>query len=90
MPLVNQPSGSIYRDNNDNLPWAGTPMDFIMDAQIHEGRVETLALQGAPKAVDLVRRTAEGRSPVNSRLTDENRAQAQAIVELIEAQSAVK
>lgn len=86
VPLVNQPSGSIYRDSNDNLPWAGTPMDFIMDAQIHEGRVETLALQGDPKCQELVRRTAEGRSPVNKSLTDQNRAQAQSILRLIESQ----
>lgn len=87
VPLVNQPSGSIYRDSNDNLPWAGTPMDFIMDAQINEGRIEQLAKDGDPKCIELVRRTAEGRSPVDKSLTDQNRAQANSVLSLIEAKA---
>jgi N-acetyl-anhydromuramyl-L-alanine amidase AmpD len=85
VPLVNQRSGSIYRESNDVLPWAGTPMDFIIDAQTHEGRVEALALRGGPKALALVKAVAAGKSPVNADLTDENRAQAQAILDYIAA-----
>ena len=85
VPLINQRSGSIYRESNDVLPWAGTPMDFVMDAQIHEGRVEALAMRGAPKALALVTAVAEGKSPVNADLTDENRAQAQAVLDYIES-----
>lgn len=85
VPLVNQPSGSIYRDSNNPLPWAGTPMDFIIDAQTHEGRVEALASKGFPSALALVRAVAEGKSPVNDSLTDDNRAHAQSILNYIEA-----
>jgi hypothetical protein len=87
VPLVSQPSASIYRESNDPLPWQGTPLDFVIDAQTHEGRVETLALQGVPKAVELVRAVAEGLSPVDDDLTDDNRAQAAAIANLIPPQS---
>jgi hypothetical protein len=87
VPTVKRPSNSIYRDSNNNLPWEGTEMDFIIDGQTHEGRVEALALRGAPKALELVRRTAEGRSPVNAWLTDDNRAQAQSILRLAETQA---
>lgn len=83
VPLVTQPSGSIYRESNDPLPWAGTPMDFIMDAQIHEGRVETLAIQGVPKAKALVQAVADGTSPVSDSLGPDAVAQAQAILDVI-------
>lgn len=83
MALIKAPSGSIYRTSNDPLPWEGTPMDFIIDAQTHEGRVESLAIEGFPSAVDLVTAVAEGRSPVNDQLSDDNRARAQNILDFI-------
>lgn len=85
MPTVRQPSGSIYRENNDLLPWEGTPMDFVLDKASHEGRVETLALQGNAVAQELVRRTAEGRSPVDKSISDRERQQAKDIAKLLDA-----
>lgn len=84
VPTVKRRSNSIYRDSNDLLPWEGTEMDFIIDGQNHEGRVEQLAKDGDPRAVALVKRTASGNSPVNDSLSDEDRAHAQAIVDLLE------
>lgn len=85
VPLVNQPSGSIYRDDNKPLSWAGTPLDFVIDAQTHEGRVESLALLGFPPSIALVRRTAEGKSPVNDSLSDFDRAHAKSVLDFIES-----
>jgi predicted chitinase len=79
VPTVKRPSGSIYRDNNNNLPWEGTEMDFVIDAQTHEGRVEALAEKGDPTAVELVARIVEGRSPVQDSLSDTDVAHAQAV-----------
>jgi hypothetical protein len=83
VPLVSQRSGSIYRESNAVLPWQGTPLDFIMDAHIHEGRVEALATCGVSKALALVKAVAEGKSPVNADLSDDDRAQAQAVLDYI-------
>jgi hypothetical protein len=85
VPLVSRPSRSIYRESNNDLPWQGTPLDFVIDAQVHEGRVEALAMRGAPKALAMVKAVAEGRSPVDADLSDENRAQAQAVLDYMES-----
>jgi hypothetical protein len=60
-------------------------MDFIIDAQTHEGRVEALAARGSTKALSLVKRTAAGESPVDASLTDENRAQAKDVLAYIDS-----
>jgi hypothetical protein len=83
VPTVKRPSGSIYRDSNEVMPWEGTEMDFVIDAANHEGRVEQLAKDGDPRSVELVRRTAEGRSPVNNSLSDDDRAHAKAVANLL-------
>ena len=87
VPLVHRPSGSIYRDSNDTLPWEGTEMDFVIDAQTHEGRTEALAYAGDPRALKLVQRTASGNSPVNDSLSDDDRAHAKAVADTIAARS---
>lgn len=87
VPLVSQPSGSIYRESNDNLPWQGTPMDFIIDAANHEARVERLAEQGFPKALALIQAVADGTSPVSDSLSEENVQHAQSVLDYIATQS---
>lgn len=86
MGLVNQPSGSIYRSNNDPLPWAGTPMDFILDKQIHEAHTEALAVQGSSVELGWVQAVAGGTSPVSASLTPADVAKAQAILDYIPKQ----
>jgi hypothetical protein len=90
MPLVNQPSGSIYRSNNDPLPWAGTPMDFILDKQIHEAHTEALAVQGSPTELGWVQAVAGGTSPVSGSLGPADVSKAQAILDYIASPPAAK
>lgn len=90
VPLVFQSSASIYRQSNDPLPWAGTPMDFIIDRASHEGRVEQLAKDGDPVSLGYVQAVADGTSPVSEFLVQRDRDQAQTILNLIAAKPAAK
>jgi predicted chitinase len=78
MPLINGPSRSIYRDD-DNPIGDGTEVEYQNNGMIHESLIERLAGLGEQASVDKVTAVAQGRAPVQ--LPDWTRARAQAVLD---------
>lgn len=78
MPLINGPSRSIYRDD-DNPIGDGTEVEYQNNGMIHESLIERLAGLGEQASIDKVTAVAQGSAPVQ--LPDWTRARAQAVLD---------
>lgn len=90
VPLIKSRSMSIYRSSDDELPWEGTPMDFIIDGQTHEATVERLAKDGVPWELGLVKRLAEGDETMPGSTQPGARERAKVVYEVAQAIQAAR